>query len=597
MFARGPQLLSGVSGDAEIATDADLATDTDLQHELLDTMTDDTTTDEILPLELKAGGDADEERLILEDSFDEVVGFLPREVDYSSSTFDKDNPFDIASNNAFDETNLWRFDPMPLYEVTSFEGDAGRSDDASTHQIWSDTNDDEMLTNVAQAIHDEIRSMLHSSDGNVFGSEWPLDLVDANGAVGGTRLGPFGPVIPDSDVHDAMTSVPRHDAVDDGTMYTLIDAMSGGVASKAVILDDAVNDLIRSVLNGAYAGGGSDEFMLDDGMDKLMWSKLHNAISGRAASRGVTLGDALDETLTSLLHNAFFGTAASKAVSASTKNACVRGLMVEDYVQVVFDLYSKFQEVCCRNTDDSAFDEEGQDELGLNDVFGEPSLGQFGKLMVDGDEANDVMGPVPNDSDASSAFDEDWLFDLADDDAVNRINLWSFGPTLSEDAADDEMPLVLRDAMSDVVASKAAKGLVWSVIDDAFTAGVESEGLIVDDAVDELMWSKLHDVISVSGRVASGPKNLGDVFDDVLTSLLHNAFFGSTALKAIESLTKYADDRELVVEKYVQAVSERYDEFKQVRYRLSNNQRLSRCCKLQTRLSHGNRRRSVLVQF
>lgn len=577
LFTRGPQLISGVSSDADLATNLDLANDADLQHNSLETMVDDTTIDEILPLELTPDYDVDEKNLIQEDSLDDVMGLVPPVVDYSGSTFDEDNPIDLVSNNALDETNLSPFDPMTLYEETPLEGDARGSGDASTRQTVGVTDDDnDMLANMVQAIHDEIRSMLHSSDGNVLCSQWPLDLADVNGVVAEISLGPFGPFVsvkPYSSAHDEMTPVPMHGAADDDTTYKMTDVMSGGMESKAVILEEAINDVIRSVLNDAYDGVESNICILDDDMDELMWSKLHHAICGRAASGGANHEDAFDETLTSLLHDAFFGPAASKAVSALTKNACVSGLVVEDYVQVVYELYDKLEVVRCQKNNCSALDEEGHVELGLDDVFDELNLGPLQDLRPNEDATDADMKPVPNDSDASSAFDEDWLFDLADGDSVHIINLWSFSPAVSEDAAADEIPLVLREALFDGTGPKAVKGLVWSVLDDAFKMGVESEGLIVDDVVDELMWSKLHDVISVSGRAASGPDNLRDMFDDIATSLLHNAFFGTAASTAIEALTKYAGDRELVVETYVQAVSERYDEFKEVRYRLSNSKR------------------------
>ena len=90
----------------------------------------------------------------------------------------------------------------------------------------------------------------------------------------------------------------------------------------------------------------------------------------------------------------------------------------------------------------------------------------------------------------------------------------------------------------------------------------DSDDLILDPVTDHLMRSKLRDAIS--GRVPSS--GLTDAFDGMITSLLHHAFFGPGASKAVSSLAKSAVDSELVVIEYVQAVGELYDKFQEARF-------------------------------
>ena len=101
------------------------------------------------------------------------------------------------------------------------------------------------------------------------------------------------------------------------------------------------------------------------------------------------------------------------------------------------------------------------------------------------------------------------------------------------------------------------------MLEEAVTRGCwDSDDLILDPVTDHLMRSKLRDAIS--GRVPSS--GLTDAFDGMITSLLHHAFFGPGASKAVSSLAKSAVDSELVVIEYVQAVGELYDKFQEARF-------------------------------
>eukprot|EP00904_Undaria_pinnatifida_P009162 jgi/Undpi1/5376/HiC_scaffold_2.g00657.m1 len=488
--------------------DADIATDINLEHLDQQEMSQEDYSDD---------DDSDESLEEMTDAID----------------FDEDWLLDVAAASVFDEMGLEPFDRTMLDDfLNEIDSDVGRPAD------------------VIEAIHHEVTSMLNSNDGKVFGGEQPLDLAGADGVVDSIRLGPFGPVIPRSAVDDEMASELAHDPVDGYMPYMLSDGEFEGVASKAMVLDDAVHDLIRFVLTDALAVGAADGRMLDDAMDNLMWFKLNSVISGNAASERADREEVLDFVLTSMLHNLFFGPVASKVVSSLTENAGVRGLVVEDYIQTVSELYDKFKEERNRTIEDTALSGDLPLELTVDGV-------------ADG-VTNDFMGFTPQDSEDIRDFDGEWLFNLDDDGVVEDLRLWPFGPIDFQDRVDDGISPALRDAMSGGAASRAVKVLVWSALDDAFTEGADSDDLMIDEDTDDELWVKLHDAISVSRRAEVEPANLEAVFDDVLTSLLHYAFFGPAAFNAVESLTKTVEDRELLVYAYVRAVAELYDEFKEV---------------------------------
>ena len=181
---------------------------------------------------------------------------------------------------------------------------------------------------------------------------------------------------------------------------------------------------------------------------------------------------------------------------------------------------------------------------------------------------DDAMGPASYDIDGGALYD-DLSFDLADTSLIDEMSIWPFDPEVPDRAAEDFMRSVAHDNISHGPMSKAVVfdgdmgDLVWSMLHDALTRGLsDPERLILDDFVDHLMWTKLHD--ATSGQVTS---ELADACHDMITCLLHNAFFGQAASEAVFSLAKTADDSQLVVDDYVLAVAELYDQIKEARYR------------------------------
>ena len=74
----------------------------------------------------------------------------------------------------------------------------------------------------------------------------------------------------------------------------------------------------------------------------------------------------------------------------------------------------------------------------------------------------------------------------------------------------------------------------------------------------------LHDAIS--GRAVRESEDLADALHYMVTCLLHDALFGREASKTVSALAKSADDSQLVVDGYLRAVADHYDERTKVRY-------------------------------
>ena len=140
-----------------------------------------------------------------------------------------------------------------------------------------------------------------------------------------------------------------------------------------------------------------------------------------------------------------------------------------------------------------------------------------------------------------SAFHEEFPFELAAHSLIDELNSGPFDHVMTRYAADDGMTSVLQGDSFDGAASggtpKAVTiddrvdGMVWSVIEDALTGGEgASEDLMLDDdAMDDLIWSMAHDAIS--GRVDSEPAKLHVPLDEMVSSMMENAFFGPAASK------------------------------------------------------------------
>ena len=424
--------------------------------------------------------------------------------------------------------------------------------------------------------------------------------------------GPFGLVA--SDVFNASNLGPFDNEVVKKIPDMLTDAMSDGAALKTVVLGDAMNDLVWSVLDDALTGGtASGGRMLDYDMEDMMWSKLDDAICGQASSDRTDLAAALDDVFTSLMHQAFFGSVASTAVASLTKSADVSEVVVQSYVRAVSGLYEQFKQVRIRTAakdalnkelpaelahdsvadpaigstppdgDHTAFYEEFPFHFALGDVIDEISFGPFDLVPAEEEVDNDETPSFLYDAD-DSAFDEANPFDTIHNGIVDGIRLGSFGPVIPVYVVADKMT-ILHDAMSGGAISNAVDDLVRSVLESAFTTEGASTDLALDDTMDCMLWAKLHD--AVCGRPISDPTSDTDSLDDMLTYLLHRALLGPAASKAVASFIMSADDIELTVLAYVRAVSEFYDKLKQVRCRLSNNNRLNshNSCHSQTSVS------------
>lgn len=185
------------------------------------------------------------------------------------------------------------------------------------------------------------------------------------------------------------------------------------------------------------------------------------------------------------------------------------------------------------------------------------------------------MGAISDDIEGGEFYEQS-SFDLGDNSLVEEMPIRPFSPEIPDRAVDDVVEFVAYDEISDDVdeisdgpVSQAVlfdgdmDDLVWFILQDSLTRGLlGSKDLILDDFMDHVMWSNLRDAIS--GWEAS---ELTYAFDDMMTSLLHQAFFGPTASKAVFSLARTTDDVKLVVDDYVLAVTELYDQFKEARYR------------------------------
>lgn len=483
---RGPYLTSGALGDANIATDADLVTDASIE-----------TLDQTQPSH--------------EDSSDDVNDESGGTTNGDSAVVEEDPSFEIAADGTVEETSFGPFDPILL-----------------------DSEADDI-----------VGSQLEDGGDNALGDDWMHNLAED--------------WMVDDIVLERIEHIVVEETADGDMMPVLNDAVSEPATSVAVMVDNPLNDLIRSVLDNAFAGGATSEavvlvegvyhlvgsvlvealarggayevLVLDDDMDDLMWSKLYDALYGRTVSAPVNVGEFLDGLMASVLHNAFFGPDASKAVSSLSKNADISGLVVEDYIQKVSKLYTKFKEARFPTSDDTAIGEELRLELTSDTVGG---------------------------SDPSSAFVQELPFIITDERVDGGIRLGAFGPVIPVYAVD-------KAATKTIFFDNAVTDLVLSLAKDALT-GEASSAPMLDDGVDDLMWAKLHHSTSITGRAASGDTDLGDALDYTLTNVLHRAFFGPVATDGIASLAKYTDDREMMVKDYVRAVSKVYDKFKEVRY-------------------------------
>ena len=411
---------------------------------------------------------------------------------------------------------------------------------------------------------DVVGSVVDGSGDNALDEDWLHNLAEdgiVNGiviervghtVVGNTVAGDITPMLNDAVSEPATPETATSDSpLNDKIRSVLNDAFAVGGASEAVIPSDGVYRLVGSVLVEALARGGAYEtLVLDDDMDDLMWSKLYDALYGRTASTPVNVAEFLDGLMTSVLNDAFFGPAASKAVLSLTKDAGIGGFVVEEYIRKVSHLYGKFKEARFPTVDATAADEELPLELTSDTGDG---------------------------SDHSNVFNEERPVVITNDGVLDgiRIRLGAFGPVIPAYSVAIKTQLTPHDTLSDKATKKTVAfgnvvtDLVLSLAKEAL-AGKASAAPLLDDGVDDLMWAKLHHSTSRTGRAAAGDTHLGDALDYTLTNVLHKTFFGPVASKGIASLAKYADDREMVVEDYVGAVSKVYDTFKKVgnKYRL-----------------------------
>ena len=216
--------------------------------------------------------------------------------------------------------------------------------------------------------------------------------------------------------------------------------------------------------------------------------------------------------------------------------------------------------------DDCAFHDELSFDLPDNDLIEETSISPFASERPD-DAVDDVMGSVLKDAE-DSAVEEELPPGLLANFVIGEIQFLPFDLLMTYDAVDDAMGSMRYDDISDGTVSKAAVSdrdmddLVRSMLENALTRGsLDSEDLILDDFMDQLMWSMLYDAIS--GRSTAEPV---DAFHDMMTCLLHDVFFGPAASNAVSSWASAGDIR-LGVNDYVQAVAGLYDEVKEMRYR------------------------------
>lgn len=172
--------------------------------------------------------------------------------------------------------------------------------DKMSDEIAEDMVDDEMIDDDTGMV-DEMTTIFDEDD--IF------DLAVYN-VFDELTLGQFGRVTPqhaagDCDGDDAMPSpVLRGDT-----------PTSDVEAARAAILDDPVNDMVWAMLHETLTeGAASEDLMSDpDTMDDLLWAMMHDALSGRAAYEPANVNDALDEMVTSMLIHAFFGPAAIRS--------------------------------------------------------------------------------------------------------------------------------------------------------------------------------------------------------------------------------------------------------------------------------------------
>lgn len=193
--------------------------------------------------------------------------------------------------------------------------------------------------------------------------------------------------------------------------------------------------------------------------------------------------------------------------------------------------------------------------------------------LVMGSAFDDAMEAVSHDID-DHALHEELQFYLAAHGLIDETSIWRFDPVIMTDhtvasgaAAVPYDEISDGDTSNEDVFEEPVNDLVFSVLCDTLARGTVSEDMMLDATMDDLMRSKLQD--AVSGRTASEAVDLADALDGMITNLLHDAFFGPEASKAVSTLAKSADDSQVVVDDYVQAVAELYDKFKQVRYRTS----------------------------
>ena len=442
---------------------------------------------------------------------------------------------------------------------------------------------------VDSEVVDVVGSMLDNSDENAFDTDRPSDLVDES-VIEEIFLKIFDNLIikdgDDSPLSFTLEEILNgresskqskpvtfNDPLDDLIKSVMLnDFVGDATASEELMLDDAVCVLIRSVLRGAVGNETpSWNRLLDNDLDGVMLKKIHRVLYGRVEVAFVNAENFLYSMLATTLHDAFFGPAAIKAVKTFTNNADNSEVVVQNYVRVVSRVYDKLEEV----RDNTIDDKECRYDLAAANVFDELSLRPFVSLILDDWIDDDVMGSMLHGIDGSS-FEEMQRLDTTPDGVGDGIRLGPFGPVISVDAVNDvKLPLLphhFSDRETSVVLEKAAYDLVMSVVEDAM-ASVAPSDLVLDDDMDGFMWNKLYHAISVSGRAASEPCfDLGDALDAVSTSLLHKAFFGPTASKAIASLAENTDSSEMVVKDYVQAVSKLYDNFREVRHRTAPNQ-------------------------
>ena len=198
---------------------------------------------------------------------------------------------------------------------TDLESNDSMTDDAAVDaESLSDPADDGRIDGMSlETAEDAVdrktgKSMPRDSDGNVVDEEIPFDLA-AGDLIDELSFGPFGEFLTGYAAGGDTTSVLKDDLFDRAA------PQASEAASKAVILDDRVNAMVRSVIDDALAGREDlgDAMFENDVMDDLLWSMIHDALAGRSSSEPVNLDDTLEEMVTSMLDHAFFGAAASEA--------------------------------------------------------------------------------------------------------------------------------------------------------------------------------------------------------------------------------------------------------------------------------------------